>query len=109
MSYGTDVYERGLELRGYGSIIEQVDRLHPVLQLIQGSQNTMTREELLSTVSMQVALLEADPGLNYTACAGGVTTARAPGNHSFMVHLWAASVPQLQLALETKVRREKDA
>lgn len=103
------IYEHALAMQRYPFIVEQADRIYPVLQLVQGSRHALTRDEVLEKVSMQVAILEADPELEYTSCDGGIMTTRAPGNHSYMIHLWAASVSTLELAMYEEKEREKNA
>lgn len=107
MSEYTDIYKHALEMQNYPFIVEQVDRIYPILQAIQGTRNAPTRKEVLEHVSFQVAVLEAHPEMEQTTFAAGISTVRAPGNHSYMINLWAASVSTMELALFEE--REKDA
>lgn len=109
MSEYTDIYEHALKMQNYPLVVEQVDRIYPVLQAIQGARNTPSRKEVLEHVSFQIAVLEAHPEMNQTACSAGITITRAPGNHSYMIHLWAASVSTMELSLFEQKEKEKDA
>lgn len=97
MSQATAFTQRFSALTKDSHVKTQAERLMPVLQLIRGTKDCPTLDQVIKDIAIGIIALETStPRADRTANVGGITIERGPMD-GYSVHLWAVDIFHMRM------------